>query len=118
MILLRKLRRKKNITMKQLGEMVGVSESAISQYENGKRQPDQPTLIKIADYFNVSTDYLLGRNEKNPAPSLTASELQLINNFRSLNGEGQEKLLDHSIDLVSSGRYIKSNESEMVSKNA
>lgn len=49
--------------MKHLGEIIGVSESAVSQYENGKRQPDQTILIKIADYFNVSTDYLLGRSD-------------------------------------------------------
>lgn len=52
----------KNITMKQLGEIIGVSESAVSQYENGKRQPDQITLIKIADYFNVPIDYILRTN--------------------------------------------------------
>ena len=48
--------------MKKLGEINGVSESAVSQYENGKRQPDQTTLIKIADYFNVPIDYILRTN--------------------------------------------------------
>lgn len=59
---LKLLRKQKNITMKQLGEIIGVSESAVSQYENGKRQPDQTTLIKIADYFNVPIDYILRTN--------------------------------------------------------
>ena len=63
MEIIKELRREKNITMKHLGEIIGVSESAVSQYENGKRQPDQTILIKIADYFNVSTDYLLGRSD-------------------------------------------------------
>lgn len=64
---LRQLRKERNISMKELGLVVGVAESTISLYENGKRQPDNATLGKLADYFNVSVDYLLGREEiKNP----------------------------------------------------
>lgn len=59
---IRSLRKEKNITMKRLGEIIGVSESAVSQYENGKRQPDNETLIKIANCFGVTVDYILGRN--------------------------------------------------------
>lgn len=51
--------------MKQLGEFMGVSESCISQYENGKREPDNNTLIKLADFFEVSVDYLLGADTEN-----------------------------------------------------
>lgn len=66
---IREIRKKCGLTMKELGERVGVSESAISQYETGKRQPDYETLLKIADYFNVSVDYLLGQEtEKAPEP--------------------------------------------------
>lgn len=57
---IRELRKEKNITMKHLGEIIGVSESAISQYETGKRQPDNDTLIKLSNVFNVSVDRLLG----------------------------------------------------------
>lgn len=58
---IREIRKKCGLTMKELGDRVGVSESAISQYETGKRQPDYETLLKIADYFGVSVDYLLGK---------------------------------------------------------
>ena len=60
---IKELRNEHNITMKKLGEIVGVSESAISQYENGKRQPDIETLKVFADFFNVSIDYLLGKSD-------------------------------------------------------
>lgn len=64
---IKELRNEHNITMKKLGEIVGVSESAISQYENGKRQPDIETLKVFADFFNVSIDYLLGKSDlRNP----------------------------------------------------
>ncbi len=61
MIKIRQLRKQHNLTMKQFGEIFGIAESTVSLYENGKRQADYDTLKKIADYFNVSVDYLLGR---------------------------------------------------------
>lgn len=60
---IRALRKEKNLTMKELGKMMGVAESTISMYENGYREPDAKTLIRLADFFSVSTDYLLGRTE-------------------------------------------------------
>ena len=60
---IRELRKERNLTMKRLGEAIGVAESTISLYENGKRQPDNDTLQKLADYFNVSVDYILGRTD-------------------------------------------------------
>lgn len=64
---LRGLRKQKGLTMKELGHLVNVSESAISQYETGKRNADYETMLKFADIFNVSVDYLLGRiDEKTP----------------------------------------------------
>jgi transcriptional regulator with XRE-family HTH domain len=61
---LRELRNKKGLTLKQLGSIIGVAESTVSLYEKGKRQPDNDTLIRIADYFGVSVDYLLGNSEE------------------------------------------------------
>lgn len=55
------LRKSKGITLKELGEILNLGESTISMYENNKRSPDYDTLNTIANYFNVSTDYLLGR---------------------------------------------------------
>ena len=49
-----------NITMKELGKLVGVSEAAISHYETGRREPDQETIRRIAGVLRVTTDYLLG----------------------------------------------------------
>ena len=60
---IRGLRQNCGITMKELGSEIGVAESTISQYETGKRQPDYETLIDIADFFGVSVDYLLGREQ-------------------------------------------------------
>lgn len=61
MIRLRELRLQRHITMKQLGSVLGLAESTISLYETGKRQPDLDTLVRFANYFDVSVDYILGR---------------------------------------------------------
>lgn len=61
---LRRLRERDRMDRKKLGECCGLSKSVISKYERGEREPSASSLEKIADFFDVSTDYLLGR-EKN-----------------------------------------------------
>lgn len=63
---IKKLRIEKDLLQKVLAQQLNLSQQTISLYEAGKREPDYETLEKIADFFNVSTDYLLGRtNIKN-----------------------------------------------------
>lgn len=59
---LKQLREERNISQSQLGEIIGAARSTICQYEAGKREPDLETLIKLADYFQVSVDYLIGHD--------------------------------------------------------
>ena len=63
MKMLRKIRKEKGLTMKQLGAIVGVTEAAISQYETGKREADFETLLKISEALDCTVDYLLGREK-------------------------------------------------------
>lgn len=60
---LREIRLEKGITRKQLADVMFVSERLISYWENGKRECNFDTLIKLSEVFNVSTDYLLGKSE-------------------------------------------------------
>ena len=72
---IRELRKQHKMTMKELGAVVGLAESTISQYETGKRQPDNETLLKLGEYFNTSVDYLLGSTRTNEnAPPLTQKD--------------------------------------------
>jgi len=59
MIWLKELREARKINQKELGEIFGVAQNTISNWENGTREPDNETIIKLAEYFNVSTDFLL-----------------------------------------------------------
>ena len=57
------LRKQKNITQEKLASEMGVSIAAVSKWENGNSMPDIVMLCALADYFQVTTDELLGRNK-------------------------------------------------------
>lgn len=57
------LRKEKGISQYEFADRIGFSRGQVANYEQGKREPDYETLQKIADFFNVSTDYLLGRTD-------------------------------------------------------
>ncbi len=61
---LKKLRKAKKISQIKLAIDLNMNQNSISRYENLERQADYDTLIKFADYFGVTIDYLLGRVEK------------------------------------------------------
>lgn len=58
------LRKQRGLTQKQLAADVGLSELAIQNYESGRRKPAFDALIALADYFDVSLDYLVGRSDR------------------------------------------------------
>lgn len=58
------LRQSKELNQVQLAEKLGVKKQSISNWENDNIMPSVEMLVKIADFFHVSTDYLLGRDEK------------------------------------------------------
>lgn len=62
---LKKLRVSCNITQKHLGAMLGLAESTIGMYERDERKPDYETLIRLANHFDVSVEYLLGSDQNN-----------------------------------------------------
>jgi len=60
---IRKLREEAGINQPQFAKLLNVKTATINRYENDVREPEYATLIQIADFFNVSIDYLLGRTE-------------------------------------------------------
>lgn len=71
---LRELRKKKGLTMKELGKKFSLAESTISGYENGNRKPDLEMIDAFADFFEVSSDYLLGRTDRIKEADLNSKE--------------------------------------------
>lgn len=58
---LKQLRKLKKLTHEYMANLLGMTRQGYGNYENGKREPDQETLEKLADFFETSVDYLLGR---------------------------------------------------------
>ena len=61
---LKKLRKERNISQLKLAIDLNMNQKSFSRYENNERVADYETLIKFADYFDVSLDYLLGRTDE------------------------------------------------------
>lgn len=61
---IKELREELNLSQKELGEFIGVSDVMISLYEQNKKYPSMNNVLKLSDYFNVSIGYLFGRENK------------------------------------------------------
>lgn len=92
---IKELREKQKIKQKELAAAIGIAPNTLSQYENGKREPDIETVKGIAAALNVSVDCLLGQKEK-PAPNgdeLTEEEIRFLMWYRTQASEKEKSLL-------------------------
>ena len=95
---LKAIRGAKGVTQKEAADALGISPNTYKNYEQGMREPNNEMLCKLADYFQVSTDYLLGRAPQlDPMKLLIAqgdtSPEALVKQFASLPEEGQALML-------------------------
>ncbi len=92
------LRKSRNLTQAQLALELKVSKACISMIEIGKNEPTANTLLRYADFFQCSTDFLLGREDDfgnvtiTMQNSLSDEERKLIETFRKLNKENQSRV--------------------------
>lgn len=80
-------------TQKDLADKLFVNQTAVSQWERGVTTPSSQLLLRLSELYGVSTDYLLGRDEKKPAP-ISESELdtELIERLTHLTPEEKDKV--------------------------
>lgn len=106
-----KLRYDNKMTQEELADKIGKTKGSVGMYETDKRKPDYDTLIKIADTFNVSTDYLLSHsvNESNIIRQVNNSldykehskqGLYILELYESMNEEGQAILYGKARELI------------------
>lgn len=104
---LKELRQSRGISQQQLADVAMVSQQSINKYENHNIEPDITTMIRIADYFEVSVDYLIGRsNIREMADEISVSDLnqterKLVAGFQKLNNI-QKKCVLNIIDSYKS----------------
>lgn len=80
---LKLLRKQRNLTQSELGSYMGLSKAVISKYENGLGCPPFDVLIKFADFFGVTTDYLLGvaKDKTINVTGLTEPQIDILHNL-------------------------------------
>ena len=117
---LKELRNEKGVSQLKLAEHIKISQQAIAKWETEKSTPDPYTLCQLADYFNVTVDYLLGRPSAMLHESLAEygqKNKELLDLYYQLNSEGKNKLIEYAQDLINGGRYKKDISSQKI-KNA
>lgn len=93
---LRELRADADLTQENVAKLLNISREAYSLYESEKRQMNYESLCKIANYYDVSIDYLLGRTNIKKYYALKNDEAKLLSAFRRLDTRGKKILLDIS----------------------
>ena len=103
---LRKLRKEKGIQIVEVAEYLGISRQGYGNYENGTREPSMAILVKLADFYEVSADYLLGREEQKfveDVSKMSDNELdkKLMQFFVELPESSKQGIRDFVMSLVS-----------------
>jgi len=110
MYYLKQLRTNKGVSQRVVANYLGITNQAYSNYENGKRQADYETQLKLADYFSVPLDEMFHGPHagKAPAPEgtgeLTEQDRQLLTLFARLSDEDRGRMLERAEMLVAQTR--------------
>ena len=99
------LRLERNLTQAELGKRINSTQRQISKWELGVIEPGISDLEKLSDYFNVSIDYLVGRESEDgtiikDAPALSPDEQELLNGFRQLTPAMKGRILGNLQGLL------------------
>lgn len=112
MLRLKELRNNKGLSQAAIAERFGITQQAYANYERGTRQPDYDTLKKLADYFNVTTDYLLGRDilPKNTAEKKKGIKIPVLGKVQAgIPVDAIEEIIDYeeiTEEMASQGDYF------------
>lgn len=90
---LKELRVLNQKTQLEVAKNINITQFTYSNYETGKTEPTIEVLIKLADYYNVTLDYLVGRPYSNDFGYMSGEEKFLVTNFRQLNNYNQAKIV-------------------------
>ncbi len=99
MMRIKELREEKKLSQTALAQSVGTSQRNIGRWENGENEPTYSQLVKIADYFGVTIDYLVGREDDfgvvklENLSQISNDEKELISAYKLLSKEEKQKVL-------------------------
>jgi len=99
------LRKEKRVKQDEVAGFLKITNKTYSAYETGRNQMNYETLCLLADYFEVSTDYLLGRNDDMPS-FLNEEERTLIDRYRDLDERGKQSIQNNISFELSQNRKV------------
>lgn len=104
MLKLKELRTERNISQEQLAQIINVKNYTIGNWEQNRSEPSIQDIIALADYFEVSTDYLLGRSNDigiiQTNANLTATENKMLKIFAELSNDEQFQVIGFALALA------------------
>lgn len=115
---IKKLRTEHKLTQAEFGQIAGVTDKAVSTWENGTKEPRMGAIQKLADYFGVLKSDIIEDAPRALSTPLTSDEKRLVDYYRSFNEEGREKLLDTASDMALLDKYKKCADFEEERKEA
>jgi len=105
---LKKLRKESGLTLDQLSSQLGIARTTLSGYESGRREPNMETILRIADLFNVSIDWLFGRtNSKGEAFLMNEKDTVMSEEDKKEVTEMLKKILDEQDKILGMHRSAK-----------
>ena len=110
---IRKLRLENGMSQRQVAEKLGVTRSAVSQWESGNFFPRMGMVQRLAGLFGVKVSDIIG--DVKPNGDLSYDEAQLLNAYRQLNAKGRARLLEDAKTMIVSGLYApaKNNQADI-----
>lgn len=106
---LKELRNKEGISQSALGKALNMSQQGIAKWETGSTSPNPEMLRKIADYFNVSVDYLLGNTDIKKDPSEDEDKITFDDFTWAMNEEAHELTEEEKEKLLELARFFNEN---------
>lgn len=94
------LRKQKGLTQSEVANQIFLTQNGYSSYENGRTEPNIGTLCKLADFYNVSLDYLVGREFKNDIGYLTDKQYSAVLLLKQLDNDNLNKEIGRLSALV------------------
>ena len=104
MLRIKELRKEKGISQEELANAINVKNYTIGNWERDRAEPSIEAIMQMADYFEVSTDYILGRSNEigqvQTNANLASDEVQLLDLYRQMNFQDKNQLIGFAKALV------------------
>lgn len=97
---IKELRQEKKLAQHEVAKLLNITQASYARYELDQSAPNLETLCKLADYYHVTLDYLVGREFANDAGYLTDDEKNLLTMYRKMNKFNKTKFIGEAMGIL------------------